>query len=344
MTQKRQLTPRIDILDAARTGLRDRIKWALRPLPKAPHRGFAAGSRSRPAELPPVKTSVMRVRIAHQTAYRYREAVALGPHRLMLRPRESREVRLVSHEVTLSPKATATEAYDVFGNAVSTCSFEVKAKSLVIDCVTELDHSAEVWPIFDIAASAIYFPFRYTEDEWADLGQLSAHQYPDPTGHLAEWARSFIRSSPTDTLSLLKDLCAGVADRIRYQERDGEGTQAPTETLDRGQGSCRDLATLFTEAVRSLGFGSRIISGYLVTPDTQVGSPAAGTTHAWSEVYLSGAGWIGFDPTNRSVGGKNVIPVAVGRSIRQVMPVVGTFVGPADALEGMSVYVDVAIR
>jgi len=200
----------------------------------------------------------------------------------------------------------------------------------------------EAWPIFDIAASAIYYPFRYSDDEWADLGQLGAQQYSDGTGRLAEWAWSFIRSNPTDTLSLLKDLSAGVADRIRYQERHEEGTQAPPETLDRGWGSCRDLATLFTEAARSLGFGSRVVSGYVVAPEQdRVGSSGTGTTHAWSEVYLPGAGWISFDPTNRSLGNVNVIPVAVGRSIRQVMPVVGTFVGSQDALEGMSVQVDV---
>jgi transglutaminase-like putative cysteine protease len=245
--------------------------------------------------------------------------------------------------VTLAPTATATESYDVFGNAITICSFAGRAKSLVIDSTAEVDHSAAAWPVFSIAASAIYYPFRYSEDEWSDLGQLATQQYPDPQGRLVKWARSFILGNTTDTLSLLKDLSAGVTDRIRYEERDEEGTQGPAETLDAGRGSCRDLATLFTEAARSLGFGSRIISGYLLSPDKQIGPSGAGTTHAWSEVYLPGAGWIGFDPTNRSLGGKNVIPVAAGRSIRQVMPVVGTFAGPADALEGMSVHVEVAI-
>ena len=149
-------------------------------------------------------------------------------------------------------------------------------------------------------------------------------------------------SNPTDTLSLLKDLSVGVGERINYQSREVEGTQSPTQTLDRGWGSCRDFAVLFAEAVRSLGFGARVVSGYLHNPaQDSVGSAGAGTTHAWTEVYVPGAGWITFDPTNRSVGGFNLIPVAVARHIRQAMPVSGSFVGMTDAFQGMEVEVSV---
>ena len=112
--------------------------------------------------------------------------------------------------------------------------------------------------------------------------------------------------------------------------------------LDRGWGSCRDFAVLFVEAARSLGFGARIVSGYLYNPDQKLrGLRDAGSTHAWAEVYVPGAGWITFDPTNRSVGGSNLIPVAVARDIRQAMPVAGSFIGMTDAFLGMSVEVDV---
>ena len=111
-------------------------------------------------------------------------------------------------------------------------------------------------------------------------------------------------------------------------------------TLDRGWGSCRDFAVLFVEAARSLGFGARLVSGYLFNPDQMLmGSTDAGSTHAWGEVFVSGAGWISFDPTNRSVGGANLIPVAVARDIRQTAPVSGTYAGNSDSLEGMSVEV-----
>lgn len=99
------------------------------------------------------------------------------------------------------------------------------------------------------------------------------------------------------------------------------------------------------EAVRSLGFGARIVSGYLHDPTRALLSSAdAGSTHAWAEVYLPGAGWVTFDPTNRSVGGANLIPIAVARDIRQVMPVTGSFIGPSDAFLDMSVVVSVDLH
>ena len=129
---------------------------------------------------------------------------------------------------------------------------------------------------------------------------------------------------------------------INYQSREDEGVQSPIETLNRGWGSCRDFAVLFVEAARCLGFGARIVSGYLFVADASVhGSADAGSTHAWAEVYVPGAGWVTFDPTNRSVGGYNLIPVAVARDIRQAMPVAGSFLGSTEAFMGMSVEVEV---
>lgn len=261
------------------------------------------------------------LKVHHRTAYRYRRAVALWPHRLMLCPRESRDLRVISCVVTVSPTARVTWAHDVFGNAVATAVFQGASDSLVIDSAVELRLEATAWPIFNIAASAIVYPFRYSDDEWTDLGALTQQQYPDPAGRLAKWARAFVGGDRTDTLALLKDLCAGVSRWIRYQSRDDEGTQSPIETLDRGWGSCRDFAVLFVEAARSLGFGARLVSGYLFNPGQML------------------FGSISFDPTNRSVGGENLIPVAVARDIRQAAPVYGTYAGTSDALVGMAVEV-----
>jgi transglutaminase-like putative cysteine protease len=286
---------------------------------------------------------LIALKIHHKTTYRFRHPVSLLPHRLMLRPRESRDVRLISSALALTPTATVIWAQDVYGNAVATAAFAGMADSLLIDSVSEIQLDAAAWPVFDIAGSAIFYPFRYSDDEWTDLGALATQQFTDVDGCLRNWARGFVRSNPTDTLSLLKDMCAGVAERISYQSREMEGTQSPTQTLQRGCGSCRDFAVLFVEATRSLGFGARIVSGYLHDPDqNRVGSIGAGSTHAWAEVFVPGAGWITFDPTNRSVGGFNLVPVAVGRDIRQAMPVSGSFVGMTDSFRGMWVEVVVA--
>jgi transglutaminase-like putative cysteine protease len=285
---------------------------------------------------------MIALEIHHRTTYRYRRLVNLGPHRLMLRPRESRDLRLVSSAVTVAPAAQVTWAHDVLGNSVATAMFQGATGSLVVDAVMQLELTGSAWPIFDIAATAIVYPFRYSDDEWIDLGALTVLQYPDPAGRLATWARGFVRGERTDTLALLKDLSLGVSAWIGYQSREDEGTQSPVETLDRGWGSCRDFAVLFVEAARALGFGARIVSGYLFNPDRNLtGSADAGSTHAWGEVFVSGAGWISFDPTNRSVGGANLVPVAVARDIRQAMPVSGSYVGGGDAFAGMTVEVEV---
>jgi transglutaminase-like putative cysteine protease len=251
----------------------------------------------------------------------------------------------MSNSVSVTPNAMVTWAHDVFGNTVATASFQSMTSSLIIESNALIQLDTVAWPVFDIAMSAIWFPFQYSADEFADLGALVVPERADVSAGLRTWAQTIVRGNPTDTLSLLKDLSAAIPATVAYQSRNDEGTQAPMETLRRGCGSCRDFAVLFTEAARTLGFGARIASGYLFNPDQEsVGSADAGSTHAWAEVYIPGAGWITFDPTNRSVGGFNLIPVAVARDIGQVVPVSGSFVGNSDAFSGMSVEVVVTSR
>ncbi|NTD86739.1 transglutaminase family protein [Agrobacterium tumefaciens] len=280
--------------------------------------------------------------IHHRTTYVFRENVSLMPHRLILRPREGRELRLLRQEIFTSPDAELSWSHDVFGNAIASATFQTRSDSLVVDSAATVDLTASAWPVFDIAASAINYPFLYPNNDWIDLGALTVQQYDDAEQRLATWARAFVAGSPTDTLSLLKDISLGIASSISYQSRDEEGTQTPLNTLGRGWGSCRDFAVLFVEAVRSLGFGARIVSGYLFNPDvTLAGSADQGSTHAWVEVFVPGAGWITFDPTNRSMGGANLIPVAVSRDIAHGVPVSGSFTGATDAFLSMNVAVEV---
>ncbi|MGM0741976.1 MAG: transglutaminase family protein [Pseudomonadota bacterium] len=282
--------------------------------------------------------------IVHTTTYRYRHAVSLGPHRLMLRPRETRELRLRSYALSITPTALVTWAHDVAGNAIATAVFDGPTDHLEIESSASVELTAPAWPVFAIAASAAQYPFVYAADEWTDLGPLTIPQYDDADGHLARWVDDFVMARSTDTLSLLKDISNGVFTQISYQSRDDEGTQSPIETLDRRWGSCRDFAVLLAEAARRLGLGARIVSGYLTDPEMGlVGSADSGSTHAWAEVFIPGAGWIAFDPTNRSVGSQNLIPVAVGRDIHQIVPVSGSFSGARGAPCDLSVGVAVRI-
>ena len=281
----------------------------------------------------------------HRTTYAYRYPVALGPHRLMLRPRETRDLRLISHALDIAPEAEITWSQDVVGNSIASATFKSETDRLTIDSAAQLELSAPAWPVFAISASATEYPFLYSDDEWTDLGAVTRPQYEDSDGRFSQWVEGFVAHRPTDTLSLLKDISNGVSAQISYQSRDDEGTQSPLQTLDRGWGSCRDFAVVLAEAARTLSLGARIVSGYLFDPEKDlVGSAGAGSTHAWVEIYIPGAGWITFDPTNRSLGSKNLIPVAVARDIRQTVPVSGSFVGMPDALVGMSVEVSVSTR
>lgn len=285
------------------------------------------------------------VTITHTTCFRYRNAVSLWPHRLMLRPRETRDLSLTSFDLEISPEARIDWSHDVAGNAIATAHFHEMTESLLIRSHARVDLRAPVWPVFPIAAHAASYPFQYSVDDRTDLGALALPQYVDHAGRLPRWAEEFVMARSTDTLSLLKDISNGVTARICYQSRETEGTQGPLETLDRGRGSCRDFAVLFAEAVRTLGFGARIVSGYLYNPTgDELGSADAGSTHAWVEVFVPGAGWVSFDPTNRSVGSINLIPVAVARKIEQVAPVTGSFSGRPTDMISMDIRVDVNDR
>lgn len=278
--------------------------------------------------------------LLHRTTYRYSAPVQLLPHRLQLRPREGRELRLLTHDIVCTPAADLIWSRDVFGNEVATARFATNTNSLTIESTAVVELSAPVWPVFNIEVSAIWYPFSYAAEDWGDLGALVVPQYADANGQLEQWARGFIASSPTDTLSLLKDLNLGVHRQIKYQSRDDEGTQSPNHTLSRGWGSCRDLSVLLVEAARVLGFGARLVSGYLLPRGLE--TVGAGATHAWVEVFVPGPGWIAFDPTNGTMGAAGLVPTTVARVMSQAVPAAGAFVGPSNAFQRMEV--DVIVR
>src|SRR5271156_2065173 len=286
--------------------------------------------------------TVLNVR--HTTIYRYSRPVMLGDHRLMLRPRDSHDLRLIKTNLICSPAASMRWMHDVFGNSVAIASFREPAAELRIASSLLLETYAAERPPFEITPEALRYPFIYSADDRIDLGRMLERQYPDPNDRLGRWARGFVRSNPTDTSALLADLNNGVKAQISYQSRETEGTQTPIETLIRGWGSCRDLAVLFIEAARSLGFGARVVTGYLYRASADAGSPAAigaGTTHAWADIYVPGSGWISYDPTNGTIGGRDLIRVAVTRDISQAVPIAGSFVGPPGSYLGMTVDVTV---
>jgi len=282
----------------------------------------------------------MQLTIKHCTRYQYARAIMLQPHRLIVTPRDSGELFTVRRSLECVPPADVTWSADVFGNLIATATFADPTSELTIISEAVVDHTAPEWPIFPISPDAHVYPFAYSLDDVVDLGALAQPDWLTPGGQLVgAWARRFVLALQTDSLSLLKDLNSGVLRDVRYRVRDEEGTQSPAGTLELGSGSCRDIAALFIEAARHLGFGARAVSGYLFDPDQK--DEDAGSTHAWAEVYLPGAGWIAFDPSNQRVGGSQLVPVAFARFNRQVMPVTGGYIGTPDDFGHMDVSVRV---
>lgn len=281
----------------------------------------------------------MRLRVRHRTTYRYVRPVRLLEHRLLVTPRSRHDVVTVASEVRVSPVAELVWSEDAAGNSAALALFTGPTSELTILAEHEVLHAAEPYPIFRLDPAAHRHPFSYAPGDRALFGPGVLSAAPDDAPDLVSWVDAFRREVPDDTLTLLKALNEAVGAAVAYRTRDEEGTQSPSRTLELRSGSCRDLAALFLAAARRLGFAARAVSGYLYDPGSVAGD--AGATHAWCEVFLPGAGWIAFDPTQRRVGSAGLIGVAVGASSDAVLPVVGGFLGEAADFAGMDVSVSV---
>ncbi|WP_207479155.1 transglutaminase family protein [Arenibaculum pallidiluteum] len=295
-----------------------------------------------------------RLSVRHATTYSYAKPVRLGDHRLMFRPHDSHDLRLIGTGLTITPPATAIRwLHDVFGNSVAIVCFDVETTRLEIVSTVEIELFPPERPDFPIEPYARTYPFSYSAEEVPDLARTLERHYPDPDHRVDAWAKQFVVPDGTseggliDTAQLLARMTLGIKDGFTYVAREAEGTQTPVETLQLGSGTCRDFALLMMEAVRSLGFAARFVSGYLYDPAVDgaaADTVGAGATHAWVQVYLPGAGWVEFDPTNGIVGSQHLIRVAVTRDPSQAIPLAGTWFGaPSDYL-GMTVSVEVTAR
>ncbi|MGZ5906082.1 MAG: transglutaminase family protein [Reyranella sp.] len=289
--------------------------------------------------------------IRHVTTYRYRQPVAFGEHRMMLRPRDSHDQRVIEASLGISPEPSSLHfVQDEFGNHVAIAQFDRRSKELRFESIVSLEHSPGDAGDLDLPQAARTFPVDYSVDEMPDIAACLRRHHPDPHDEVGRWARRFLPAGGSiGALELLVRLSQGIHDGFLYRRREAKGIQEPLETLQLGHGSCRDFALLMMEAARSLGLAARFASGYLAAafePDEQ---PAGGTavdgahgaTHAWAQVYLPGAGWIDFDPTSGSVGKAALVTVAVVRDPAQALPLHGTFIGSALDPLGMEVQVSV---
>jgi len=281
-----------------------------------------------------------RIKIQHLTRYHYSEPVILLPHTLHLRPRDGFDIRVHTSSLKINHEFQIRWKRDVYSNSVAIINFLEPARELVISSEVVIEHYEEQALNFVLEDNAQRFPFQYSPSEQVDLAPYQTAIFPQDQNIIKDWIADITGSGDdTDTIAMLTSINRKIANELEYQMREEPGVQSPAQTLLTGRGSCRDFATLFIEICRYCGFACRFISGYALNESMNEGHTS---THAWSEIYLPGSGWRGFDSTSGLVVSGDHIPVAVHRHPQAIPPVSGSFVGAENIQHEL--YVEVHVK
>jgi len=278
-----------------------------------------------------------QIRILHQTAYFYRAPVQLGPHRALMRPREGHDLQIVAAKLEITPQAHVRWLRDIYGNSITVLTFGEPTQqfSLQSDITVMLQDESSVECLLDPSATS--YPFQYAANEQVEIVPFRLPSYPHDGPAVQKWLLDLYQPGQLiNTWDLLDKLNTRIFKSFQYRYRPEYGVQLPCTTLNLGSGSCRDYAVFMMEAARHWGFASRFVTGYI-----QMAEGQHGATHAWTEIYLPGAGWRGYDPTNNKRAGSEHVSVAVAREQDKASPLSGAWEGPADAFDRMEVSVQV---
>jgi transglutaminase-like putative cysteine protease len=273
--------------------------------------------------------------VRHITRYTYGQPVKLGRHRLMLRPRDSFDLRLMKTGLAISPAASLRWSHDVYGNSIAWATFETPADMLEIDSELVIRRYQPTAPKPALAPWQDGAPIAYSETDRIVLQPFIDPATEDRIGQLDAFAHSGVTTIGAVDNHPLRALARRIHETLSYQIRHAEGTQHPCDTLDRGYGTCRDYAWLFIECARRLGYAARFVTGYLHPGDQNgaaLAAPSIGYSHAWADVYVPGDGWVEFDPTNLLVADRQLLRVAVTRTPAEASPILGSFTGSAPSV------------
>jgi transglutaminase-like putative cysteine protease len=284
--------------------------------------------------------------LEHTTVYRYANPVQFREHRAIFLPAAGSHGRILSHSIEANIPVKVRWMMDTLSNNVALLEFRESAPELAVTFRVRGEHFGyRAITEYPLVPRAEEIPIQYTPDEWMDVMMYLRPHAEDSDGSLAAWAKGFVEGANDSTLEVLHRMMDAINTGLTYQAREAEGTQAPSKTLQLQSGTCRDYAWLMVEALRRLGLACRFVSGYLydaALDGGDVGMTGSGATHAWLQVYLPGAGWRNYDPTNLITKGFDLIPVAIARHPSQVMPLSGSWFGNSGDYLGMEV--NVALR
>lgn len=264
----------------------------------------------------------MKLGLRYQTTYRYDEAVGFSPHEVRLFPRSDRFSRVRRFDFTTTPKATVRYWRDVFENTVASCYFPERSKELTFRLAINLDLDEKDAFHFILDRDAVEMPFEYderTRDLLAPYREPQVNQELKVPGWQAPTSKK-----RRGTVETLVDLNKRLHECIGYERREEGEALSPAETLRLGRGACRDVSVLLAEILRQAGLAARLASGYLRESESET-KRAEGSLHAWTEVFLPGAGWIGLDATNGVLANHNFIAAAAGLAPADITPISGAY-------------------